>query len=142
MSGVIVIRALLVANQAVVAAVPVERIFAGDAPIGCPKPALSVKQISGVPTLTVSMNDAKHLHTERIQVTALVTGTEGTPPGDGYPAAKQLMVLVLAACKNTKGVMNGVDVDSVLPDFQGPDLADAPIALLTQSRDFIVKYNA
>lgn len=142
MSGVAVIRYLLVHDAAVLAKVPASRIFAGDAPIKTELPALSVKQISGLPYLTVAMDENARLHTERVQVTALVKSSDGTPAGEGYPGVKALLAIVFSACKNTHGTVDGVDVVSVLPDTEGPDLEDAVHALLTQSRDFMVRYNA
>jgi hypothetical protein len=142
MSGVAVIRYLLAHDQGVLAAVAEDHIFAGDAPINLQMPALSVKEISGVPMLTIGMTDPRFMQSERVQITALVKGTEGAPAGAGYPAVKQLLALVMAACRNARGAINGVLVDSILPDLEGPDLSDETTALYTQSRDFIVKFNA
>ena len=142
MSGVAVIRFLLANDAAVLAKVAADNIFAGDAPIGAVLPVISVKQISGMPYLTIAMNESKYLHTERVQVTPLLKGPDASPAGDGYPGVKALLALALAACKNVHGIVNGIDVDSILPDLEGPDLSDNALSLYTQSRDFIVKFNA
>jgi hypothetical protein len=140
---VAVVRYLLANNAAVLAVVPAVRIVAGDVTINSPMPALSIMEISSVPFLTVAMDGPKLLHTERVQVTALLKGTEATPVGQGYPGVKALLNLVLSACKNVHGTVGAIpDVDSVLPDIEGPDLSDAAIGLYTGSRDFIVKFNA
>jgi hypothetical protein len=139
-SGVAAIRYLLAHNNPLLAVVPTERIMAGDVPLGTPLPAISVTQISSVPRLTVSMIEPKKMHIDRVQVTVLVRDQEGDPQGDGYPGLRSLLKLVLAACPNTRGTVNDVSLDSVLPDIEGPDLSNAAESLLSGSRDFIVKF--
>lgn len=147
MSGVAVIRHLLANNQAVISAIgagppaAITRIMAGDVPLNTVLPAISIKQISSVPFNTVKMNEPKTQHTDRVQVSVLLKGPQGTPAGTGYPGVRSLLKLVLAACPHTRGTVNGFDVDSILPDIEGPDLSDDPSALLSASRDFIVKWN-
>lgn len=142
MSGVAAIRSLLATNAAVVAVVAAERIVAGDLPINILLPAIGVTQISGIPTfLDVAMAPGKRLQTDRVQVTAMVKATQGTPAGGGYPALKALLKLILAACPNTHGTISGVEVDSILPDSVGPDLSDDAFSFVTQSRDFIVRFS-
>ncbi len=140
MSGVAVIRALLAASSPVTAVAPAASIVCGDLPQGTPLPGIEIKQISGVPRLTVAMTEAGRLHTDRVQVTALLKGPQGTPAGTGYPGVKALLALVLAACPNQRGSIAGVAVDSILPDVVGPDLSDPAASLYSQSQDFIVKY--
>ena len=57
-------------------------------------------------------------------------------------APTPILALVLAACPNQRGTVNGVDVDSILPDIGGPDLADMATALYSGSRDFMVKWRS
>lgn len=140
MSGVAVIRSLISTNGPVLAVVPASRIVAGDLALNTVMPAIAVTQISGTPRNTVGMNGAKVLHTDRVQVSVLVKGPQGTPAGLGYPGVKALIRLVLVACYNQHGTINGVDVDSIIPDLEGPDLSDMATALYSGSRDFIVKY--
>lgn len=142
MSGVAVIRYLLANNAALVAAVPAARIVAGDIPLSTAMPAISVTQISGMPRNDVEMRSAHVLHTDRVQVSVLVRGSQGTPPGGGYPSVRSILRLVFAACPNTYGIVNGVNVDSILPDIEGPDLSDEESALYQGSRDFFVKWNS
>jgi hypothetical protein len=59
MSGVAIIRALLAANSAVLAAVPSSKIMAGVIPLGTVLPAISIAQISGTTRNTISMTAAK-----------------------------------------------------------------------------------
>jgi len=148
MSGVAVIRYLLVNNATLIAAVGVgpptadKRIIVGEMPLATVLPAISVVQISSVPRLIVSMNQTKTQYTDRVQVNVLVKTPLGNPPGGGYPSLHGILKLVLAACPHVRGIINGIDVDSVLPDFEGPDLSDDVTAILSNSRDFFVKYNS
>jgi len=142
MSGVAVIRYLLANAAAVTAVVPATRIMAGDLPLKTVMPAISVVQISSLPRNTVKMNEPSVQHTDRVQVSVVFKGPEGTPTGAGYPGVRALLKLVLAACPHTRGAVNGVDVDSILPDIEGPDLQDEATALYSGSRDFIVRWNS
>jgi hypothetical protein len=131
MSGVAIIRALLAANSAVLAAVPSSKIMAGVIPLGTVLPAISIAQISGTTRNTISMTAAKTFCTDRVQVTVLAKT---------YPQQKALLALVQAACPNTRGVVGGIPCDSVLPDVCGPDIFDADATIYFQSQDFIVKF--
>lgn len=139
MSGVAVIRYLLANAAGVTAIVPATRIMAGDMPLNTVLPALVVTQISSMPTNFVNPNFAPKMHTDRVQVSVLCKGPEGSPAGTGYPGVKALLKLILAACPNQRGTVNGVAVDSIVPGSAGPDLFDADAALYSGSRDFLVK---
>lgn len=141
MSGVAVIRYLLANNAPLIAVVPATKIMAGDLPISTLMPAISVVQISSMPRNTVKMNEPKVQHTDRVQVSVLVKGPQGTPAGNGYPDVRKILKLVLAACPHLRGPINGIDVDSITPDIEGPDLSDDETALYSGSRDFFVKWN-
>ena len=69
-------------------------------------------------------------------------GPQGDPGGTGYVGVKALMALILTACPNQKGSINGVTVDSRLPDDEGPDLQDDATAVYAGSRDFFVKWKS
>ncbi len=142
MSGVAVIRYLLTQATAVTAIVPATKIMAGDLPQKIVLPAISVRLISGIPRLTMSMRETARMQTDRVQVTPIFKGPYGTPTGDGYPGVRNLLALCLAACPNQHGNINGVLVDSILPDIEGPDLQDMEEDLYSSSRDFIVKWNS
>lgn len=142
MSGVIVVRALLVGAAPVLAVVPATRIMAGDLPQGTVLPAIAITQISSVPRNTVKMNENHVQHTDRIQVTALIKGPQATPAGTGYPGVRSLLKLILAAVPHRRGTIQGIDVDSILPDVEGPDLSDDAAGLYSGSRDFIVRWNS
>jgi hypothetical protein len=138
-SGTAVIRYLLANAAAVVAVVPAARIVAGDLPLNTAMPAIAVTQIDSIPRLTVAMTETKRMHTDRVQVTVF---RGASPADDGYPGLKSLLDLVLAACPNQRGSVNNIAVDSILPDTEGPDLPILEEAILTRSRDFIVRWTA
>ncbi len=140
MSGVAVIRFLLANATAVTAIIPASRIMAGDLPLNTVLPAISITQISSVPTNFIRAQEANKMHSDRVQVSALFKGPEGSPPGTGYPGVRAMMKIILAACPNQRGTVNSVVVDSVMADMEGPDLQDADTALYSCSRDFIVKW--
>lgn len=140
MSGVAVIRALLAASTPVTNVIPAARIIAGDLPLNIVMPAIAVTQIDSIPHNFVNVNAANKMHSDRVQVSALFKGPQGSPAGTGYPGVKAMMKLVLAACPNQRGTVNGVAVDSISPDSEGPDLSDDATALYSCSRDFFVRW--
>lgn len=141
MSGVAVIWYLLKTNAPVLDVVPAPQIKSGDLPLGTVMPAIAVRQISSVPFNLLRVNEANRFHTDRVQVSVLYKDQRGTPAGAGYRGVKTLLRLVLAACAGQRGTVNGVAVDSISPDIEGPDdLADAALSLISGSRDFIVRY--
>lgn len=139
-SGTAIIRYLLANNTPVTAVIPATRIMAGDLPLNTVLPALSVTQISSVPYNLLRINESHKVHTDRVQVTALFKGPQGSPAGTGYPGVKSLLALVLAACPNQRGTVNSISVDSITPDMAGPDLYDDATALYSGSRDFLVRW--
>lgn len=142
MSGVKTIRYLLANDAPVTAVVPASRIMAGNLPIDTVLPAIAIEKISSIPRLTLAMTEGNRLHTDRVQVTAIFKGPQGNPAGTGYPGIRALLDLILTACPNQKGTVNGVTVDSILPDDEGPDLQDDASAVYSGSRDFIVKWKS
>lgn len=132
MSGVAVIRHLLANNAALTAQVSASKIMAGPIPINTVLPAISVAQVSGVQRNMMGMNSAKYLVTDRVQVTVMAAS---------YALQKSILALIRAACPNSRGTINGVDCDSVLPDTEGPDFRDDAAAIYMQSQDFIVKFS-
>lgn len=129
MSGVAVIVGKLTGYGALTALVPTARIFAGDLPENTTLPAISVTQISSVPT--VKVNGAVSMNTDRVQVTVLAKKT---------PNLRDIMRQVRAACPHTRGTVNTIKCDSILPDIEGPDFSDDPVTMVGCSRDFIVRW--
>ena len=131
MSGVIAIRSLLANNVAVLAVVPASKIMAGVIPIDTVLPAIGISHISTVERNTVAMDAAQVMATERVQVTV---------EAKSYADQKSILELVRKAGPNTHGTVNGIAVDSILPEIAGPDLRDDDLLIFVQSRDFIVKF--
>ena len=131
MSGVIAIRSLLANNVALLAVVPAAKIMAGVIPIDTVLPAIGINHISTIERNTVAMNSAKVMATERVQVTV---------QAKSYSDQKSILELVRKACSNTRATLNGIEVDSILPELAGPDLHDYDLGIFLQSRDFIVKF--
>lgn len=142
MSGIVAIRYLLANNAPLLAVVPAARIIVGDLPLNFTLPAISITQVDSLPRLTLAMTEPKRMHTDRVQVTALIYGPQGTPAGLGLPGLESILKLVLNACPNQRGMINGVDLDSILPDVKGPLLQDDVSAIYSGSRDFIVRWNS
>lgn len=138
MSGVAVIRYLLANNAPMIAVVPPARIQAGTLPLDTARPAISVVSVSSVRRNTVHMAEPTTVVTERVQVSMLVN--ESTQGGNGYPALVTGMRLIRQACPNQNGTVNGVALDSILPDTEGPDLAPDEAAIISRSQDFIVRW--
>ena len=115
-------------------------IRAGILPIDTALPAISVESVSSVQRQTLSMTEARRMHTDRVQVTALVKTQQGFPQGGDYGNLVTIMNFILAACVNQSGVINGITVDSILPDIEGPDLFVDNPSILTRSRDFMVRW--
>jgi hypothetical protein len=141
-SGVAVLRYLLANAGAVTAVVPASRIVAGDLPLGTILPAIAITQISSIPRNDIMINESPKLHSDRVQVSVLFKGPEGSPAGTGYPGVRALLKLVLAACPSQRGTVNGVAVSAIEPDMEGPDLHDADTALYSCSRDFLIRWNS
>lgn len=130
MSGVSAVRYLLANNAALIAVVPAAKIFVGVVPLNTVLPAIGVAQVDGVPHLTVAMTESGKLQTDRVQVTVM-TKTYQT----------SISALARAALANLSGTVNGVKVDSLLPDGEGPDLFDDAAVIYERSRDFIVRWH-
>lgn len=134
MSGSIAIRHLLANKATLTAVVPAARIVvAASLPTGTALPAINVSQISSVEVLTVAMTESKRLRSDRVQVMAHAS----TPA-----QLRQILNLIRTACPDTKGTVNGIKLDSILPDLEGPDLSQPDAAIYSMSRDFFVRWIA
>lgn len=148
MSGVAVIRYLLANNAAVLSALgsgppaAASRVVAGDLPLDTVLPAIGITEVDSQPRLTVAMTESGRMHTERVQVTAHYKGPRGTPSGTGYVGVKAMMPLILAACPHTHGTVNGINVVSIQPDTEGPDLQNDAESIFSCSRDFLVRWKS
>lgn len=131
MSDVIVTRYLLANNAPVVAVVPATKIMAGDIPQGTVLPAIAVSHVSTLRRHAVA-GTATEFCAARVQVTVMAAT---------YPQVKSILTLVRAALPRSRGTVNGVAVDSILSDIEGPDFKDDETGAYMQSNDFIVKFN-
>lgn len=130
MSGVAIIRKLLVNDSNVLLAVPATRIMAGALPINSSLPVISIRQISGIEFKTVKRSEI-NTATDRVQVTALAST---------YVQQKEIIELIRNAIVTSRSTINGFDVDSIDHDLDGPDLyTDNPV-IYEQSIDYIVRF--
>ncbi len=127
-----VIRALLVADSAVLALVPVDRISAGDLPQGVALPALGVTEISTVEVAQIDAQSQYTLVESRIQV--LIAAAT-------YPAKKALLDAVRKAINYERGQIAGTPVVSIRRDSNGPDVSDPDAEFYAQTIDFKVLYH-
>lgn len=130
MSDVKVIRYLLANSAPLTAVVNAEKIVAGEVPQGTPMPAVFVQHRSGVWSKEVSGQG--RLCRARVQVTVMAAS---------YAQQKQIMRLVCAAVPRTRGVIAGVNVDSILREDDGPDFSNSDAGIFLQAQDFMVLYN-
>lgn len=133
MSGVAVVRHLLANSASVIAQVPAARIFGGPVPLNTALPAIGVAKVSGTQFLTVAMDETPRLRTDRVQVTV---------HANTYPAKEAIVALVRAACANQHATVNGIAVDSILPEGEGPDFDDPGAHIYERSLDFMVRFSA
>lgn len=130
MSDVAVVRYLLANSAGLIAVVPATKIIAGTIPQGTALPAISVTHLSTVRRQPVG-TPANVFCTSRVQVTVMAKT---------YPTQKSIMALVRAALPRTKGTVSGIVVDSLMPDFEGPDFKNDEIGAHVGSIDYIVTY--
>lgn len=131
MSGVAAVRYTLANAAAVIAQVPAARIFAGIVPLNAALPAIGVAQVSGVERETVAMSESSRFRTDRVQVTVYAAT---------YATKVSILELVRTALSPVRGTAGTVDVDSILPDSEGPDIDDAEAFVYERSRDFMVRW--
>lgn len=131
MSGATAIWYLLKTNANVLNVVPEARIKVGDLPLNTALPAISIVQIDSVPLNQLQLNETPKVHTDRVQVTVMVKLES---------MRRSLLKLVLAACPSQRGTVNGVSVQGITPDIEGPDFSDESIPLYSGSRDFFVRW--
>lgn len=134
MSGAAAVNYLLSNSANLIAAVPAARILtAATLPLGTSLPAITISSISDSERLDVAMpNSTKKFRTERVQV--LVHAADSAQ-------LASILALVRHALPNTRGTVNGVALDSILPELVGPDLSQPEASIYERARDFIVKWH-
>lgn len=129
MTGVDIIGALLLADDAVLARVAVASIKAGLLPDDVALNALLVRLTSGVERLQLK-RVGKILMTDRVSVTVRAVS---------YIDQTDIIQLVKTACAGKTGSVGGGDGVSILNAGTGPDLI-GPGATFEQTTDFRVSY--
>lgn len=123
------VRYLLANYAPLTAVVRVTDIMAGPVLQGIAPPAISVKLVSRVDLQNVG--GPSGFYTSRVQVTVMAAT---------YPSLRQVMGLVRSALPRSRGTVNGVHIDSVVPDVEGPDFADEENGIFFASFDFMVRH--
>lgn len=132
MSGILIVRALLVADAPLVASVPASRIRP-FLPQGVTLPALGLDVVSAVRRNALSGNETTVHEMSRVRVTALAAS---------YSSCEAVLALVNSACARKRGTIAGFADVHVLPDIRGPDMQDVGANIFMQSLDFLVHYTA
>lgn len=128
MSAVKAIRYLLANSAPLLAQVPATRILAGILPEGTAAPAVALTHVST--TRPQAVTAPTGMAVSRVQVTVVAAN---------YPQLRAILPLVRGAVPRSRGTVNGVAVDSILIDSEGPDFADEA-GLCVGSIDFIVRF--
>lgn len=140
MSGVAIVRALLIADTSLTAIVDADNVFPIDVPQRATLPAIAINSISMTSYRTLAMNESDRMFMERIQINAYTKTSASTPAGDGYPALREIMAAIFTACQNQRGTFGAFVLDSILPEFSGPDFISEDTGILSASHDFMVKW--
>lgn len=120
---------LLSTNATLIAQVPAARITAGVIQQGTTLPAIGVNHISTVREQSVS--GPTGICRSRIQVTV---------HADTYPKQRSILALVRAALPRSRGTVNGVAIDSIVTDTEGPDARNDAAGIYQGSQDFLVVF--
>ena len=130
MADIKVVCHLLINNAPLIAVVPAAKIYSGVIPQGTPLPAISISHVSTVRRHPVA-GTATELCTARVQVTAQAAS---------YTQQKSVLALVRGALPRTRGTVNGIVVDSLMHEIDGPDFRDDDAGIFMGSVDYIVKF--
>jgi hypothetical protein len=128
--GVAIVRALLVADTALVELAPPPQVVAGVLPLNTPLPALAITRVSSVDRNIPAPGATRHVD-ERVQVTAFAAN---------YPGLRALLDAVKAAVADFIGTAAGLDDVTVHTDSGGPDFMDEQASIHMGSVDFSVGY--
>lgn len=131
MSDVKVIQYLLSHNTALNNVVPAANIMGGKVTQGTPLPTIGIKHVSGTRRKTADGAAIKYCW-GRVQITV---------NAEDYPQQKDVLKLVRAALPTTRGVVAGVNVDSVTHELDGPDFSDGDSGVYMESIDYVVAFN-
>jgi len=129
--GIVIVRALLVGDAAMLALVPAERIAGGLMPQGTSLPWLSLALVSSVDRNVIAPGAMRRV-TDRVQVTA-AAGT--------FDAMRAVLQAAKNACADQRPTIDGAGEIVVLSQGRGPDFMDEAASIYLGSRDFQVSYN-
>lgn len=121
---------LLSTNTALIAQVPAARIKAGILPQNTTLPAISITHISTAYGEQLSGQSSWNI--SRVQITVIAST---------YVQQAAVMLLVKAAVPRNRGTINGVNVECIIRDSDGPDFTDADAGFYMQSIDYKVLFN-
>jgi hypothetical protein len=130
MSAIKITRALLVADAALTALVPANRIVAGVPAQGVALPLIALTEVSRVDRNLVTGSATARV-TARVQVTVMATS---------YPAQKTLLGAVRHAARSKVGTLSGVSNVAIQLDGTGPDLMQSDTSIYQQAQDFRVTF--
>lgn len=137
MSGTAIVRELLINHAPVTSIVPAGRIRAGILPQGTQLPAIAVTSVDENEFRTIARRGQSKQIRERVQVT-VYTAYDGNGPG--YAQLKTLVKACSLGPGVHKGIINGFQVNSVLPEGVGPEIPPGDEKIFEQSRDFMVTF--
>lgn len=131
MTGVDIIGELLLANEALTAAIPPQQVRAGALPENVVLPALLVRLVSNVERQMLKRGETVRT-IDRISVTVRAAS---------YRDQVAAIRLCVKACAGRTGSFAGADNVSVLTAGRGPDLR-GPGNTFEQTQDFRVSFDA
>lgn len=131
MSAVKAVRYLLANNASLTAVVPDDQIVAGPLAQGARPPGISIEHVSTIRRNLVQPG-ASDFCTSRLQITVMA---------NTYASLVQVLGLVRDALPRSRGSVNGVAVDSILRDVEGPHFTDETLHLFLGSQDVIVHHH-
>lgn len=142
MSGVAIVRNLLVNWAPLTELVPAPKVFAGHVPQGTVLPAVSVTEVYTREIRATTRNATTKTSRARVQVTVLTSGNVSASVG-----YKQLKDILKAAALGPgvhthifQGTGFAYNVKAVEPDGIGPEIPPADDKIYEQSRDFMVTF--
>ena len=131
MTGVDIVGALLIADQDLIKAIPVERIKAGALSENVALPALLVRTVSSVERLALKRGDTVRT-ADRVSVTVRAAT---------YAEQTAVIRMVRSICAGRTGAVGEASSVSIVSAGTGPD-ARGPGNSFEQTQDFRVSFDA
>lgn len=131
MTGVDIVGALLRADAALVALVPIERIKAGRLPDSVPLPAVLLRVASSV----------DHQFLKRTGMVRRTQRVAATVRAASYREQVQVIGMIVEICADRTGDLAGAKRVAILNAGLGPDV-NGPADSFEQTQDFRVSFDA